>query len=180
VRTFSFYFGKFRKHFTIVLDASVLRSFNYSKVGFYALLRSSVADTLGECTRLARIFESEVARGLREENPLHRFTSMKRENIASELAKPGNTPLVVAAITAYNVHLLNGHKHDLKVAPEALGYQFNADCAYAKTDKAHTHLLTKKEAARKHIPNDSALPTEEVLKKSEHARNIRTWLTKVD
>lgn len=128
---------------------------------------------------IARQLDKEVQSHQRTSNPLAKFEKMNNDQLAQELVNPANTPLFVAAHVALDLHTLNRHKNELPVTPESLGYFYNADMAYAKSDKHHEHLLTKKEAQAKNIPYDPALPTDDVLHRSEHAANIRKWLEKV-
>jgi len=128
---------------------------------------------------MAKELDGEVQAGKRVSNPLDRFAKMDKDQLANELANPANTPLFVAAHMAHDLHMLNNHTKDLDVTPVALGYEYNADRVYAKSDSKHEHLLNKKDAEAKHIPYNSALPTDAVLQKSEHAANIREWLKKV-
>jgi len=123
--------------------------------------------------------DKEVEAGKREVNPLQRFEKMNDDQRAKELENPANAPLFVASNLAHNLHMLNNHKSELHVTPEALGYQYNPDCVYARSDTKHSDLMTRKEAENKHIDHNSALPTDAVLQKSEHAANIRKWLEKV-
>ncbi len=130
---------------------------------------------------MAKQFDQEVAQHHRTSNPLAKYEKMSDDQLAKELANPANAPLFVAAHMALDMKNLNKHKsEELHVTPAALGYWYNADMAYAKSDKNHEHLMTKKEAQAKHIPYDPALPTDTVLEKSEHAKNIRKWLEKVN
>ena len=104
---------------------------------------------------------------------------MNNDQLAQELVNPVNTPLLVAAHIALDLKTLNRRRNELHVSPDALGYFYNADMVYARSDKHHEHLLTKKEAQGKSIPFNPALPTDTVLRKSGHAANIRKWLQKV-
>ncbi|HEY9785743.1 MAG TPA: hypothetical protein V6D17_10100 [Candidatus Obscuribacterales bacterium] len=104
---------------------------------------------------------------------------MNNDQLAQALANPVNTPLFVAAHMALDLHTLNRHKNEVHVTAEALGYFYNADRVYARSDTKHEHLLTKEEAKSKNIPSNPAWPTEYVLQHSEHAGNIRKWLEKV-
>lgn len=141
-------------------------------IGFAQVTPDGVRD-------MAKQLDAEVQRHERAANPLAKFEKMNNDQLAQALANPANTPLFVAAHMALDLHTLNRHKNEVSVTPEALGYFYNADMVYAKTDKNHEHLLTKNEAQAKHIPAVPALPTDEVLKRSEHAANIRKWLGKV-
>ena len=127
---------------------------------------------------MAKEFDKEVAEGKRSPNPLHRFEKMNDDQLAKELTNPANAPLFVAAHMAIDLHTLNRHKDELHVTLEALGFFFNADMVYAKSDEKHEHLLKRKEAEKEHIPYDPGLPTDTVLQRSEHAANIRKWLKK--
>jgi hypothetical protein len=128
---------------------------------------------------MARQLDKEVQSHQRTSNPLAKFEKMNNDQLAQELANPANTPLFVAAHVALDLQTLNRHSKELHVTPEALGFFYNADMVYAKSDKHHEHLLTKKEAQAKNVLYDPALPTDAVLQKSEHAANIRKWLEKV-
>lgn len=128
---------------------------------------------------MAKQFDAQVAAHQRVSNPLAKFEKMTDDQLAAAAADPKNAPILVAAHMALDLQTLNRHKNELRVTPEALGYFYNADCVYAKTDTKHEHLLVKKDADKKHIPNVPALPTENVLEQSEHAANIRKWLEKV-
>ncbi|MBS1955744.1 MAG: hypothetical protein JST89_16290 [Cyanobacteria bacterium SZAS-4] len=129
---------------------------------------------------MAKQFDWEVAHHQRAVNPLAKYEKMNDDKLAQELANPANTPLFVAAHIALDLKNLNRHARELQVTPAALGYWYNADMVYAKLDKKHEHLMTKKEAKAKHIQYDPALPTDIVLQKSEHAANIRKWLEQVN
>lgn len=128
---------------------------------------------------MAKQFDDAVKTHKRRSNPLAKYEKMTNDQIAQELANPANTPLFVAAHLALDLQTLNNYRKELSATPEALGYWFNADMAYAKNDTKHENLMTKKEAKTKHIAYDSALPTAVVLERSEHAANIRKWLEKV-
>lgn len=128
---------------------------------------------------IAEQMESQLISKQRSENPLFKFRKLSNDEIAKELVNPANAPFFAAAHVAMDLRMLNRHKGELKVTLEALGYQYNADRVYAVTDPKHEHLLNKKEADRKHIPRVIALPTDSVLKHSEHAQNIRKWLEKI-
>ncbi|HMY52690.1 MAG TPA: hypothetical protein PL112_18080 [Candidatus Obscuribacter sp.] len=128
---------------------------------------------------MSRAFSHELAEGKRTSNPLQRFEKMNNDQLTKELTNPSNAPLFVAAHLARDLQILNRHKNELSVSPEGLGYWYNADRAYAKTDTKHEHLLVRKKADSAGVPNVPALPTEEVLKQSEHAANIRKWLGKI-
>lgn len=127
---------------------------------------------------MAKQFDKAVENHQRASNPLAKYEKMTDDKLAQELANPANAPLFVAAHIALDLQNLTHHAKELHPTPEALGYWYNADMAYAKSDKKHEHLMTKKEAKAKHISYDPALPTDTVLEKSEHAENIRKWLEK--
>jgi len=129
--------------------------------------------------KMAKEFDKEIAEGRRSANPLLRFEKMNDDQLAKELANPANTPLFVAAHMAIDLQTLNRHNSEVAVNPQALGYWYNADMVYAKSDTKHEHLMTRKNAESKHIPYVPALPTDEVVYKSEHAANIAKWLEKV-
>lgn len=92
---------------------------------------------------------------------------------------PANAPLFVAAHIAIDLQTLNRHKNELHVTAVALGYWYNADMGYAATDRKHEHIMTKKDAQDNGMPFYPSLPTDEALKKSEHAANIKKWFEKV-
>jgi len=141
-------------------------------IGFAQISPNGVRD-------MSRQLEAQVQRHERTSNPLAKFDKATRDELAEVLAKPENTPLFVAAHLSLDLKTLNRHKNEVEVTPEALGYIYNADRVYAKSDEHHEHLLTKSEARKKQIPNDTAWPTKLVLQQSEHAANIRRWLKKV-
>ncbi len=146
-------------------------SLHGQSIGFGQITPDGVRD-------MARQFDKAVENHLLTFNPLARFEKMNDDRLAQELAKPANALLFVAAHLALDLQTLSHHSSEVRVTPEALGYFYNADMTYAKSDKHHLHLLTKKEAKAKHIAYDLALPTVTVLQNSEHAANIRKWLEK--
>lgn len=147
-------------------------------------LGSSIADksigfaqiiTVG-IKNLSTELDKQVTEGHLKVNPLKKFAAMENSELAKELLKPENVPLFVAAHINHNVLMLKNHSSEVRMALESLGYQFNADMRYTIGVK---QLITKNEAGKKHIESVSALPSDEVLRKSAHAKNIREWLAKI-
>lgn len=127
---------------------------------------------------MARQFDAQVTKHHLGSNPLAAFEKLNNDELAKALVNPANVPLFVAAHVALDLQTLNRHKNEVTVNLEALGYFYNADMVYAATDTKHEHLMSKKDAQAKHIAFNPSLPTDEALKKSEHAANIRRWLGK--
>lgn len=98
------------------------------------------------------------------------------------MLKPENVPVLVAANIAHNLKMFANHANEVEINPLTLGYQFNPDCVYAKTDTKHSKILSTKEAGKMGLGDDdtvTALPSKNVLAKSEHAHNIAKWLKKL-
>lgn len=147
-------------------------AFHSRSVGFAQITADGIRD-------MARQLDAQLEHHERAANPLERFKNLNNDQLTKALVNPANAPLLIAAHIALDLKTLNRHQNEFAATPETLGYFYNADRAYAKSDKAHAHLLTKEEAQAKQIPNDIAWPTEYVLQHSEHAANIRRWLEKV-
>lgn len=128
---------------------------------------------------MSRQLDRELKSHERTSNPLARFEYLNDARVAQELVKPVNTPLFVAAHIAIDLKTLNRHKNELHVSLEALGYFYNADLGYARSDKYREQLMTRKEANAKKISFNPSLPTDTILQRSEHAANIRKWLKKI-
>lgn len=128
---------------------------------------------------MAKQFDAEVRAHNMASNPLARFEKMNNDELAKALVNPANAPLFVAAHIAIDLQTLNRHKNELHVTAVALGYWYNADMGHAATDRKHEHIMTKKDAQDNGMPFYPSLPTDEALKKSEHAANIKKWFEKV-
>lgn len=124
-------------------------------------------------------FDEEVKNGTRTANPLAKLAALSDDELAKAMLKPENVPLIVTANISHNVRMFARHKNEVDINPLTLGYYYNPDCVYAKTDKEHNNVLIKKDAERKGVPYDSALPSAKVLAMSEHAHNIEKWLHKL-
>lgn len=141
-------------------------------VGFAQIAPKGVRDLSAE-------FDKDVKDGTRKSNPLHELTALSDNDLAKAMLKPENIPILVGAVMAHNIQMFNRHKIEVEINPVTLGYGYNPDLVYAKSDTAHKHLITKKEALKKGIEYNFALPTKEVFARSEHAHNIEKWLTKL-
>lgn len=128
---------------------------------------------------LSAEFDNEVKAGIRTSNPLRELAGLPDNDLAKAMIKPENLPILVGAVLSHNVQMFNRHKGEVEINPLTLGYSYNPDRVYAKSDKDQEHLLTKKEAVKKGIPYDPALPNKEVLSVSDHAHNIAKWLQKL-
>lgn len=127
-------------------------------------------------------FDEEVKKGSRSVNPLAKLAALSDDELAKAMLKPENVPVLVAANIAHNLKMFANHANEVEINPLTLGYQFNPDCVYAKTDTKHSKILSTKEAGKMGLGDDdtvTALPSKNVLAKSEHAHNIAKWLKKL-
>ncbi len=141
-------------------------------IGFAQIAPKGVRD-------LSEEFDKEVKAGARTSNPLNKLAALDNNELSKALQKPENIPLLVAANISHNVRMFDRHKNEVETNPLTLGFGYNPDHVFAKSDTERKYLLTKKEAEQKGIPYNPALPTQDVLSVSEHAHNIAKWLQKL-
>ncbi|MBZ0185778.1 MAG: hypothetical protein K8F91_05945, partial [Candidatus Obscuribacterales bacterium] len=166
------FYGPEDKAQDAICEAGQGSAINGQTVGFAQIALDGVRNLSAE-------FNNEVKTGIRTSNPLRKLAGLPDNDLAKAMLKPENLPILVGAVLSHNVQMFNRHKSEVEIDPLTLGYSYNPDRVFAKSDKDHEHLLTKKEAEKKGISYDPALPTKEVLTVSEHARNIANWLQKL-
>ncbi len=166
------FYGPEDKAQDAVCEAGQGHIFHGKTVGFAQIAPDGVR-------KLSTEFDKEIKDGTRTDNPLRKLAGLTDDELAKAMLKSENIPVLVGAVISHNVRMFDRHKNEVDTNPLTLGYGYNPDHVFAKSDHEHKHLMTKKEAEKKSIPYDPALPTKHVLSVSEHAHNIAKWLQKL-
>ncbi|MCC7531957.1 MAG: hypothetical protein IT342_25870 [Candidatus Melainabacteria bacterium] len=166
------FYGPEDKAQDAVCEAGQGHIFHGKTVGFAQIAPDGVR-------KLSAEFDKEIKDGTRTDNPLRKLAGLTDDELAKAMLKSENIPVLVGAVISHNVRMFDRHKNEVDTNPLTLGYGYNPDHVFAKSDHEHKHLMTKKEAEKKSIPYDPALPTKHVLSVSEHAHNIAKWLQKL-
>lgn len=94
------------------------------------------------------------------------------------LIDPAVAPILIAGNFAHNIRMYRNH--GILINERTLSYGFNPDISFRAEDLNHEHPLTPKETrnlTRQGIKTEKVLlPTEAVLVKSQHVKNIQDWL----
>lgn len=98
------------------------------------------------------------------------------------LNDPKIAPVLIAANLAQTANMYQ--RHHIPVNEQTLGYGFNPDISFNKTDAERKNPLTASEAELVRnlgaTTEKAILPSPSILEKSEHVLNIRRWLERLN